>query len=195
MTDNQSTKCKVGKARFSYLHVFTPRASSEGADPKYSVTLIIPKDNTEAIEQIKAAITNAYQAGVGKFGGRLPAKGTWKNPLRDGDVERPEDEAFANSYFLNASSKQKPGIVKWGPAGKLVDVIDEEEIYSGCFGYASVNFFAFNNAGNKGVACGLNNILLTDKGDYLGGRTSAASDFGDMAPQPVNDAPASDDIF
>jgi Protein of unknown function (DUF2815). len=194
MNDINSTKCKIGKVRFSYLHVFTPRATDDGSDPKYSVTLIIPKSNEALLEQIKAAITNAFNGGIGKFGGKLPPKGAWKNPLRDGDLERPDDEAFAGSFFVNASSKTRPGVVKWGPAGKLVDITDENDLYSGCFGYASVNFFAFNSSGNKGVACGLNNILKTDNGDYLGGRTSAQSDFGDMAPEPANEQP-SDDIF
>lgn len=192
--DNLSTKCKIGKVRFSYLHVFTPRAQ-EGGDPKYSVTLIIPKSDTALLEAIKAAITNAFNGGIGKFGGKLPAKGTWKVPLRDGDAERPDDEAFADSYFINASCKTKPGVVKWGANGKLVDIDNEDELYSGCYGYASVNFFPFNNSGNKGVACGLNNILKTDNGDYLGGRSSAQSDFGDMTPQPVNDSPEGNDIF
>lgn len=192
--DNQTTKCKIGKVRFSYLHVFTPRANEAGGDPKYSVTLIIPKSDTELLNSIKAAIKAAYESGIGKFGGKLPPKGTWKVPLRDGDVERPDDEAFADSYFINASSKTKPGVVKWGVNGKLVDITNEDELFSGCYGYASVNFFPFNNSGNKGVACGLNNILKTDNGDYLGGRASAQSDFGDMAPTPVNDAPDDDDI-
>lgn len=192
--DNKTTKCKIGKVRFSYLHVFTPRANEAGGDPKYSVTLIIPKSDTVLIGAIKEAIGAAYEAGIGKFGGKLPPKGTWKVPLRDGDLERPDDESFADAYFINASSKTKPGVVKWGANGQLVDITDEDELYSGCYGYASVNFFAFNNSGNKGVACGLNNILKTDNGDYLGGRSSAKSDFGDMAPQPVADAPG-DDIF
>lgn len=195
MNDINSTKVRIGKVRFSYLHVFEPRAIEGSNDSKYSATLIIPKSNTELVEQIKAAITNAFTAGVGKFGGKLPAKGTWRNPLRDGDLERPEDEAFAGSYFINASSKTKPGVVKWGPNGTLVNIDDEEELYSGCYGYASVNFFAFNSNGSKGIACGLNNVLKTDNGDYLGGRTSAASDFGDMQPEGSGDMPGDDNIW
>lgn len=181
MYDNNSTKVKIGKVRFSYLHVFQPSANQEGQQPKYSITLIIPKSNTELVASIQQAITNAYNAGLGTFGGKKPT--VWRNPLRDGDTERPEDEAFADAYFINASSKTKPGIVKWGPLGKLVEITDEQELYSGCYGYASVNFFAYNFNGNKGIGCGLNNILKTDNGDYLGGRASAQSDFGDMQPE------------
>jgi hypothetical protein len=77
---------------------------------------------------------------------------------------------------------------------KLVEVTDEDEVYSGCYGVASVNFFAFNNAGNKGVAAGLNNVLKTKDGEYLGGRTSAQSEFGDDLDQYGDDA-EDDDVF
>lgn len=190
------TKVIIGEVRLSYVHAFTPEATADGADKKYSVSVIIPKSNTKLVEQIKAAITAAYTAGIGKFGGKLPAKGTWKVPLRDGDLERPDDEAYANSYFINCSSKNKPGIVKVNPTGnpKFIAITDEQELYSGCYGHVSVNFFAFNNAGNKGVAAGLNNILKSRDGDFLGGRTSAESDFGGLT-EIIDDLPEDDDII
>ncbi|ASB66975.1 hypothetical protein S101413_03558 [Bacillus velezensis] len=74
---------------------------------------------------------------------------------------------------MNASSKTKPGIVD----RNLNHIIDSEELYSGCYGRVSINFYAFNTAGNKGIACGLNNIQKLEDGDYLGGRSRAEDDF------------------
>ena len=197
MNDNTSTRVKIGEVRLSYCHLFTPEAVSDGSEKKYSVALLIPKSNTKLVEEIKAGIKAAFQAGIAsKFGGKQPAPGTWKNPLRDGDAERPDDETYAGTYFINATSRTKPGIVKivkMNGEKKLVEVTDEDEVYSGCYGVASVNFFAFNNAGNKGVAAGLNNVLKTKDGDYLGGRTSAQSEFGEDLDQYGNDE--EDDVF
>ena len=180
MNENTTTKCLIGEVRLSYVHLFTPEAVADGGDKKYSVSLIIPKSNTKLLAQIKTAIEAATQAGIAsKFGGKRPLN--LKNPLRDGDLERADDEAYANCYFINASSKTKPGVVKRvkiGAENKLVEVTNEEDIYSGCYGFASVNFFAFNNAGNRGIAAGLNNVLKTRDGEFLGGRSSAESDFG-----------------
>ena len=190
--ENTSTKVRIGECRLSYVHLFTPEAVADGGEKKYSVSIIIPKSNRKLIAEIKTAIEAAIQAGVSsKFGGRRPAN--LKTPLRDGDLERADDDAYADAYFLNVSSKTKPGVVKvMAVQGekKLVEITNEEDVYSGCYGYVSVNFFPFSNAGNKGVAAGLNNVLKTRDGEFLGGRTSAQSDFGDMLdgiPAPGND--------
>ena len=187
MNDNTTTRVKIGEVRLSYCHLFTPEAISDGGDKKYSVALLIPKSNTALVGAIKEAVKAAFMSGVAsKFGGKQSAAGTWKNPLRDGDAERPDDETYAGCWFINATSKTKPGIVKRvkiDNENKLVEVTNEEDVYSGCFGFASVNFFAYNNAGNKGIGAGLNNVLKTRDGDYLGGRASAESDFGN---QPGN---------
>ena len=181
MNESTSTKVRIGEVRLSYCHLFQPEAVADGGDKKYSVSIIIPKSNTRLVAEIKAAIEAAAQAGMSKFGGRRPAN--LKTPLRDGDLDRADDDAYADSWFINASSRTKPGVVKvmdLGGEKKLVEVTNEEDIYSGCYGYVTVNFFAFNNAGNRGIAAGLNNVLKTRDGAFLGGRTSAQSDFGDM---------------
>ena len=185
MNENTSltTKVNVGECRLSYCHLFTPEAVAAGAEKKYSVSVIIPKSNTKLVAEVKRAINAALQMGMAStFGGKMPQN--WRNPLRDGDLEKGDDEAYAGSYFINATSKTKPGIVKrvkLNGENKLVEVTNEDDVYSGCFGFASVNFFAYNNAGNKGIGAGLNNILKTRDGDYLGGRSSAESDFGNGA--------------
>ena len=103
-----STKVITGKCRASYVHLFEPH-STNGSDPKYSVSLIIPKSDTETIEKIKAAVEEAKQSGVSKWNGKIPSN--LKLPLRDGDEERPDDPAFADSYFINTNSIERPGIV------------------------------------------------------------------------------------
>jgi len=170
----QATKVVTGKVRFSYLHVFEPVAISEGGDLKYSVSLLIPKKDKITIAKINKAIEAAKEAGKGKWGGKIPTK--LKMPLRDGDEERPDDEAYADCYFLNASAKTKPGVVD----ANLNAIIRQDEVYSGCFGKASVNFYAFDVNGNKGIACGLNNIMKLEDGPSLGGRSSAEEDFGEQ---------------
>jgi len=201
MTDNKSTKVLIGEVRFSYVHLFQPRQSSPTDKAKYSVSLIIPKSDKALIDKIKAGIAAAYNGGVQRFGGTLPPKGTWRNPLRDGDLEKSEDEAYKGSYFINAQSQTKPGLVKPDPSGmsKFIPITDEEELYSGCYGYAAVNFFAYNNAGNKGISAGLNNVLKTRNGDFLGGRVSADAEFDDLDLSAIGQMPDSpagdDDIF
>lgn len=170
MDNNNKTKVITGKVRFSYANLWEPK-SINGGDEKYSVSLIIPKDDTKTINEIKAAIEAAKQDGKAKFGGKIPAN--LKLPLRDGDIDRPDDEAYKNSYFVNANSKDKPQIVD----KNVKPVLDQSEVYSGCYGRASITFYAFNQNGNKGIACGLQNIQKLTDGEPLSGRSKAEDDF------------------
>ncbi|CQR25020.1 phage protein [Streptococcus varani] len=171
-----TTKVITGKnTRFSYLNANEPK-SINGSLPKYSVSLIIPKDDVETIDKIKAAIELAYKEGESKLKGNgktVPALSLLKTPLRDGDLERPDDEAYQNAYFVNANSPHKPGVVD----GNRQEIIDTSELYSGIYGRASITFYAFNSNGNKGIACGLNNLQKLRDGEPLGGRTRAEDDF------------------
>ncbi|WP_069648962.1 DUF2815 family protein [Caloranaerobacter ferrireducens] len=168
---NQSTKVITGKVRFSYVNVWEPK-SVNGSDPKYSVSLIIPKSDKETIRKIKAAIEAAKKEGLSKLGGRIPAN--LKTPLRDGDLDRPDDEAYRNSYFVNANSTTKPGIVD----KNVQPILDQTEFYSGCYGRASIVFYAYNANGNKGIACGLQNLQKLEDGEPLGGKSRPEDDFG-----------------
>ena len=169
-----STKVITSKVRFSYVQVFEPSAIEEGQTKKYSVSIIIPKSDKKLIKKIQDAIAQALEEGKAKFGGRIPAN--YKNPLRDGDVERPDDEAYENSMFVNANSIRKPGLVD----ENTDPIMDRDEFYSGCYGRASINFYAFNVSGNRGIAAGLNNLQKLEDGEKLGGSASSAEDdFGD----------------
>ena len=166
-----STKVVTGVVRLSYEHVWEP-ASVNGSNPKYSVSLIIPKSDTKTIAAINQAIDNAIRDGAAKFGGKIPPKGALKLPLRDGDTER-EDEAYRDAYFVNANSTTAPQIVDRA----VQPILDRSEVYSGCYARVSINVYAFNSNGNTGVACGLGNIQKVRDGEPLGGKTSAADDF------------------
>jgi hypothetical protein len=181
MNDVQLTKVVTGKVRFSYAHVWEPVAIEGSTDEKYSVSLIIPKSDKITIAKIKEAIKNAEEAGKAKFGGKVPSN--LKLPLRDGDIDRPDDENYANSYFLNANSKTAPGVVD----AKLNKIIIQDEFYSGCYGHASITFYAFNTNGNKGIACGLNNLMKTSEGEPLEGRSTADEDFKELEPEIEED--------
>lgn len=175
-TAARPTKIITGKVRLSYCHLFEPD-SIDGDDPKYSVSLIIPKSDTKTIGKIKKAIDAAIEAGNTKLAGKSGKvnKSALKLPLRDGDVDREDDEAYEDAYFINASSKNKPGVVDID----LDPVLDQSEVYSGCFARASVTFYAFNANGNKGIACGLNNVQKLKDGEPLGSVSRAEDDFAD----------------
>ena len=169
------TKVITGEARLSYANLWEPKSINGGA-PKYSVSIIIPKSDTRTVAKIKAAIEAAYREGETKLKGNgktVPALSVLKTPLRDGDTERPDDEAYADTYFINANSGTAPGIVDSG----CETIFERSQIYSGVYARASVNFFAFNSNGNKGIACGLNNIQKLRDGDPLGGKSRAEDDF------------------
>ena len=175
---NNPTKVITGvNTRWSYVNAWEPKSINGGA-PKYSVSLIIPKSDTKTLEKSRTAIQAAYEEGQSKLKGNgrsVPAISALKTPLRDGDAERPDDEAYANSYFVNANSGTAPGIVD----ADRNPILERSEVYSGVYGRASINFYAFNSNGNKGIACGLNNLQKIRDGEPLGGKSRAEDDFAE----------------
>ncbi len=169
---NNPMKVITGIVRLSYVNCWEPKSINGGAE-KYSVSLIIPKSDTKTIAAINVAVDAAIEEGKGKFGGKVPNKAALKLPLRDGDIDRPDDEAYADSYFVNANSNTAPQIVN----KQVEPILDRSEVYSGVYARVSVNFYAFNSNGNRGIACGLGNIQKIRDGEPLGGRTNAADDF------------------
>ena len=169
-----ATKVVTGKVRLSYAHVWEP-VSINDSKPKYSVSLVIPKSDKETIKKINAAVDAAIEEGIAKFGGKKPNKAALKLPLRDGDTER-DDEVYKNCFFVNANSTTAPQIVD----RTVQPILDREEVYSGCYARVSINFYAYNTNGNKGIACGLGNIQKIADGEPLGGRTTAKDDFSSL---------------
>ena len=140
MSKNYVNPCKVitgVDTRWSYANVWEPK-SINGGTPKYSVSLIIPKSDTKTVEKIRAAIKAAYEEGESKLKGNgraVPALEAIKTPLRDGDLERPGDDAYKDSFFVNANSATKPGIVD----ADCQHILERSEVYSGVYGRASIN--------------------------------------------------------
>lgn len=177
---NNPTKVITGpETRWSYANVWDAKSINGGA-PKFSVSLIIPKSDTKTVEKIKAAIQAAYEEGQSKLKGNgksVPALSVIKKPLRDGDTERPDDPAYAGCYFINANSAAAPGIVD----ADRQPILDRSEVYSGVYGRASISLYAFNSNGNRGIACGLNNLQKIKDGEPLGGKSRAEDDFATEA--------------
>lgn len=176
---NVSTKVVI-PCRFSYVHVWEPTAIGDNVEKKFSVSCIIPKTDKATVDKVNAAIQAAYTLGLSsKWGNKKPANA--KNPLRDGDTDR-DDENYVGSYFINASCKTRPSVVGLDRN----PIINQDEFYSGCYGYVSINFYPFDANGNKGVAAGLNNVMKVKDGEPLGGRSTAENDFADidMADMP-----------
>ena len=168
-----SKKVVTGVVRLSYAHVWESAKIGENGKEKYSVSLIIPKSDTETLNKINQAIEEAIKEGVGKFGGKIPNRASLKLPLRDG--EEKDDPAYENSYFLNANSNTAPQIVD----KNVEPILDRGECVSGDYARVSLSFYAYNVNGNKGVAVGLGNIQVIRKGEPLGGKSNAQSDFND----------------
>lgn len=164
-------KVVTGKARLSYVQVF-----NLNDDGKYSLAVLIPKTDTATVAKINAAIEKlkldpkAQQVWGGKF------LANYKSPLRDGDTERDTDEfpEYKGHWFFNASTKNKPQVVDQN----VEPILSQDELYSGCYGRVSINLYAFNQDGGKGIAAGLNNVQKMADGERLGGRSNAEDDFG-----------------
>lgn len=175
---SQNTKVVTGiNTRLSYANIWEPK-SINGGKEKYSVSLIIPKSDTKTVTAIEKAIDAAIEEGIGKFGGKKPNKAVLKLPLRDGDLEK-DNINYKDAYFINANSITAPQIVD----KQVQPILDQTEVYSGCYARVSISFYAFNTNGNRGVACGLGNIQKIRDGEPLGGHSSASDDFTAISDQ------------
>ena len=179
MYQNIATKVLTGEVRLSYVNLTTPRASQQGGEPKYSVTLLIPKSDNATKMDIDNSIRAAYEEGVSKkWGGAHPQP---KVIVHDGDGLRPSGLPFGEEckgcWVITASTKNKPQVVG-------IDNVNCElapnDISSGMYARVTLNFFAYDTAGSKGVGCGLGNVMKTRDGEPLSGGASAASDFADF---------------
>ena len=168
------TNVRIGPVRFSYVNVFRKNPQSD----KYSVAVLIPKTEHEAIETLKSAIENAKTLGKTKcFGGKVPAN--LKTPLHDGDVEK-DDEAYKGCYYFNATNTNRPGVRVKTDDGAIVEALDDEDFYSGCYGAITVNLFPYAKNGNSGVSASLQNVIKLNDGEKLSGGRSADLDFADL---------------
>lgn len=161
------TQVRIGEVRFSYANVFAPRVNTSGQS-KYSCSILIPKENEEAVRLVREAIAATQENGkTSIWGGKVPKP--CRIPLRDGDLEK-DDPVYAGCWFINASANEdKRPKVKVSEDGITSDALDGEEFYSGCYGIAVLNFFPYGRSGNNGVGAGLNMVIKTRDGERLGG--------------------------
>lgn len=161
-------------ARLSYVHLAEPWSGTEGNEKKYCVSAIVSKDDKETVEALKKAVETAITEGTPKtFKGVRPNinSRSFKYPLKDGDDEKPNDEAYANCIFISCNSKNPVATLN-----RSKEKIDPAQIYSGCYGLVSVNFFPFST-GSNGVGAGLNAVLKYADGEPLGNSGDGSRDF------------------
>lgn len=178
-TEKSPSRMTTGLVRLSYFNGWKPTSVEEGGDKKYNTALLIPKSDKATLGKIEAAVNYLKEEAKKKYNGKLPPK--FKTPLRDGDEEKADDDNYAEMYFLNCSSKNKPKIVgmERDTAGNLKEITEESEVYSGAYARVSLNFFLFDTKGNKGIGVGLNNIQKVKDGEPLSGGSSAEDDFSE----------------
>ena len=166
---NDKKKVITGKVRLCYPRLFKAEAFGDGQEAKYSVCILIPEDDKKTHAKINNTVEAAKEEGISsKWGGKEPKK--LKLPLRDG--EERDGEEYEGMYFLNASSTRKPHVVD----KDVQEILDPDEIYPGCYGRVSLNFYPFDSNGNRGIAVGLNNVQKLADGERLGGSVSSAED-------------------
>ena len=172
---NFSATKMVIPCRISFANIWEPKAIN-GGDEKYSVSCLIPKSDKKTLARIQKAVEAAKEDGkTRKWSGKIPPN--LKLPLRDGDIDRPDDDNHEDCYFLNASSKDAPQVVD----RKVNPVLDPMMVYSGCYCNVSVNLYAFNANGNRGVAAGMGYIQCVRDGERMSGKASADADLEALA--------------
>ena len=179
MYNGIATKVITGEVRLSYVHLTQPYQSQQGGEPKYQVTMLIPKTDTATKADIDASMRAAYEDGVqNKWKGARPQL---RNALiYDGDGMKNDGTPFGEEchghWVMTASSPQsrKPQVV--GADNLNVELLPTD-IYSGMYARVSINFFSYDSHGSKGVGCGLGNVMKTRDGEALSGGASAAQDF------------------
>lgn len=171
------TKVVTEKVRLSYVHLFEPYTSKPTQEPRYSVTILIPKSDKRTLAKIEKAFAAAAETGKTKhFGGRIPPN--LKTTLHDGDEEADVERnpEYAGHMYMAMSSKQRPGVVD----ASLNPVMDPTQVYSGCYGRVSMNAFAYSGE-SKGLSFGLDNVMFLGDGEPLGGvKTRAEDDFAEF---------------
>ena len=179
----KENKVVFGPCRLSYTHLFSKYApEGDPANGKFMTNVLIPKEEKETIKAIQQAIEAGKKSAiVSKWGGKEPKK--LDMPLRDGDTDKEDDDVYSGHFYVNAKSTTRPGVCDKNKS----PIMDEDEIYSGVWAIVSVTFFGYDVSGNRGVACGLNNIMKFKDGERLGGRASAESDCADIDMEDDDD--------
>lgn len=178
-------KIVTGLVRLSYINAFAPRKDEETGRESYSVCILIPKSDTASVAKIQAAIDHVKNNPESQSTWGTKWLASYKNPLRDGDTERDTEASpeYKGHWFINCNSSQKPGVVD----ANVQPILDQSELYSGCYGKVSVLFYPYKQKGGIGIAAGLNNIQKIKDGERLGGRSNPEEDFSVEAEESFMD--------
>lgn len=193
-----SNRAVKAQGRLSYPNLFTARAANENAKPKYGATLLIPKTDTATVQRVQAAIDAAVQDGVDRriFKTPIDPSATKYPPLRDGD--KPNDsgeqrgDEFAGHWFISAKApgdKPRPAVVD----ANVQPIMSEAEIYPGCYVNMFVEFYSYDQSGNKGIAASLRGVQFVRDGERLGGEQLEAEDMFSTVAGNGGAAASSDD--
>ena len=171
-----NTQMTTGEVRLSYAHLYDPY-SNNGGDPKYSVTVLMPKTDVQAKARLDAAFEAAKQKGIAeKWNGVLPP--VVASAIHDGDGVRPNGEPFGaeckGHWVFTASSKNPVSLVD----ASMNPIVQKGELYSGCYARVCVSLFPYNSNGKRGIGIGLEAVQKLRDGDPLGGGVSVADAFG-----------------
>lgn len=164
----------------AFASLFKARPPMDGkGDPKYELTLLYPKSKPEVLDGLMAA---ANEVAKNVWGEKAPAvMKRLKYPIiKDGNDKDPEKyPEFQDHFYVSLKSKQQPGVVGIVDGTKQL-VFEDSEAYSGCKFVAAVSVYAYDNAFGKGIGLGLDNVLVVEKGERMGGgRQSAEAAFAD----------------
>ena len=190
MANTNPTKVVTGTVRLSYCNLVEPRAGFEGNDPKFSVVLLIPKDDEATVSAIKRAQKAALENGKNTtFKGSIPKN--WKDTFRDGDEEMDTEEQpeYAGHYFMNVGAQEsRPPVLVDRRRNKLSKDEAAEEFYSGMYARVSINAFPFNVQGSKGVSFGINAAQKVRDGEPLGGgKVNVDDEFDDLGDEEMTE--------
>lgn len=170
MGKSRNTTRVIVPCRFAYVCCFRP-GTQFGGTQKYSISAVISKDDVETIKKVEEAIEYVKEKGIEKWGGRIPNK--FYVPLHDGDEKKPDNPIYRNSFYINAKSKEAPQVVD----KNVLPIVDQTEVYSGCYGNVSIVFYPYSYGGSKGIAAWLGNIQKISDGEPFGGRILAKDEF------------------
>ena len=162
--------------RISYAHLFEPEPIMGQGEPKYSVSILIPKSDKENVEKLNAVIKDAKESDKLKGAKKIDS------PVHDGDTDKGDDPVYAGCYYLNAKANENhpPQIVD----RHVNPIMDKNEVYSGCYCNIMVNTYAYSFNGHNGIGVGLGNVQKVKDGEHLGGGSSKPEDdFSDLGDE------------
>lgn len=193
----EGIKCVTPTFRASYLTVFEPKSYEQGP-PKYSVEMLFDKKTSDLTDMKKKMGEIAVKA-WGKDKAQWPKNFRW--PFKDGDnmgddIEEAAAEIYAGNYVARTDSQNEVTIIDQ----KKNDILNKNEIFSGCFCRASLYMVPYENIGGKGpegrsgIKLYFQGIQLVKKGEPFG-NVGAKNDFDEVEDEGGGESESEGDDF